>query len=181
MIEELPTRIDLLKKMPKDSVCAEIGVFGGEFARQILSVVKPKELHLIDPWKHEDDGPFSEADENYSQEKFDAMYDHLVGSIPEATFHRGYSHDVVSQFEDGHFDWIYLDACHWYTEVKQDLNDWFPKVKSNGWICGHDYQVERGHQRTGVLRAVNEMMNDGLVRMFYIDSEPWMSYGLKKF
>lgn len=47
-----PRRI-LLAKMPKNSVCAEIGVYKGEFSQQILSLVKPKKLHLIDPWKYE--------------------------------------------------------------------------------------------------------------------------------
>ena len=64
-------------------------------------------------------------------------------------------------------------------EVKADLRSLFPKIKSGGWICGHDYQIEKGHQGSGVMRAVNEMMNDGLVKMVYIDAEPWVSYGLR--
>ena len=48
-------RESVLKGMPKGSVCAEIGVFKGDFTEDILSVVQPIELHLIDPWKYEDD------------------------------------------------------------------------------------------------------------------------------
>lgn len=179
-IQELSTRIDLLKKMPVGGICAEIGVFGGVFSRQILSVTKPKELHLIDPWEHQDTGHFSKADENLSQLEFDRMYQNLLATMPEAIFHRDYSYRVVNDFEDGFFDWIYIDGCHWYDEVKRDLTDWYPKVRVDGWICGHDYQIENDKQGSGVLRAVNELINDGLVKMVYIDSEPWVSYALKK-
>ena len=47
-------RKHFLKRMPKGSVCAEIGVHEGSFSRSILDLVEPERLHLIDPWKHED-------------------------------------------------------------------------------------------------------------------------------
>jgi hypothetical protein len=31
-------------------ICAEIGVWKGEFSEQILSVTDPIKLHLVDPW-----------------------------------------------------------------------------------------------------------------------------------
>jgi hypothetical protein len=45
-----PRRWRLLEQMPKGAVCAEIGVFNGDFSRHILRVTKPRELHLIDGW-----------------------------------------------------------------------------------------------------------------------------------
>ena len=42
----------LLDMLPKHSVGAEIGVHIGDFSQQIIEVVFPKELHLIDPWEH---------------------------------------------------------------------------------------------------------------------------------
>jgi hypothetical protein len=182
-IEELPSRFELLKKMPKNAVCAEIGVLGGDFASQIYAVTSPKKLHLIDPWKHETDGAFSLADENFPQEDFDAMHRNISKSLgfrPQVEIHRGYSCDVLKDFDDDYFDWVYLDACHWYEEVKKDLLMLLRKVKPQGWICGHDYQIEPGHQGSGVMRAVNEIINDGFAKMVYIDSERWVSYGLKK-
>src|ERR671926_1686107 len=44
----------LLRRMPKQSVCAEIGVDQGAFSKRILRIVEPRRLHLVDPWKHEE-------------------------------------------------------------------------------------------------------------------------------
>ena len=54
MIEIKYGRKFLLEMMPKNSVCAEIGVNQGQFSKEILEVVQPKKLHLIDPWAGED-------------------------------------------------------------------------------------------------------------------------------
>src|ERR1700679_3478846 len=41
----------LLARLPKQAICAEIGVWKGAFSRQILEEARPLELHLIDPWE----------------------------------------------------------------------------------------------------------------------------------
>ena len=46
--EVLPTRTHLLRRLPKGGIVAELGVLHGEFSRQIVEIVSPTELHLID-------------------------------------------------------------------------------------------------------------------------------------
>ena len=46
----LTGRKHLLENLPKDAICAEIGVNKGKFSMQILDYCKPKRLHLIDFW-----------------------------------------------------------------------------------------------------------------------------------
>ncbi|GAF91076.1 unnamed protein product, partial [marine sediment metagenome] len=41
----------LLSVLPKRAICAEIGVWKGAFAEQLLKEFKPKKLYLIDPYK----------------------------------------------------------------------------------------------------------------------------------
>ena len=43
-------RLLLLKKMPRSAVCAEIGVWKGDFSQCIQKLTSPRALHLIDPW-----------------------------------------------------------------------------------------------------------------------------------
>jgi hypothetical protein len=48
-------RHQLLKLMPKNSICAEIGVWKGEFSKETIRIVRPRMLHLIDPWRYQPD------------------------------------------------------------------------------------------------------------------------------
>ena len=48
-------------------------------------------------------------------------------------------------------DLVFIDANHHYTHVIEDINAWWPMVKPNGILCGHDY-IESFHE--GVKRAV---------------------------
>jgi hypothetical protein len=43
-------RLALLEMLPKNSIGAEIGVSAGDFSQEILNVLAPRELVLIDPW-----------------------------------------------------------------------------------------------------------------------------------
>ena len=48
---------------------------------------------------------------------------------------------------------VYLDASHFYEDVKRDIEIWLPLVKKGGIIGGHDYA---GGRFAGVKKAVNE-------------------------
>jgi hypothetical protein len=48
---------------------------------------------------------------------------------------------------------VYIDAAHDYDTVKRDLETWSKKVKSGGFICGHDYN---SNSWPGVVQAVDE-------------------------
>jgi len=45
-------RSELLNKLPKNSIGAEIGVDKGDFSELILKKINPSLLYLIDPWTH---------------------------------------------------------------------------------------------------------------------------------
>jgi predicted O-methyltransferase YrrM len=59
------------------------------------------------------------------------------------------SEEASKLFDDKSFDFIFIDAEHLYEFVKQDLNNWYPKLKDGGIFAGHDY-------REGVKKAVDE-------------------------
>jgi hypothetical protein len=57
---------------------------------------------------------------------------------------RGTSEDVVAYNVNDFFDFIHLDANHGYDPagewgIVQDLELWYPKLKSGGLFSGHDY------------------------------------------
>jgi len=48
-----------------------------------------------------------------------------------------YSHDVAPEIE-GPLGLLWIDGDHSYAGVRQDFDDWFPKVANQGWIAFHD-------------------------------------------
>ncbi len=169
LIERVRLKFDrrrfLLDLMPGSSVCAEIGVHTGRFSAKILAVVRPRELHLIDPWKYETSAQFQGAlyggTADSGQEEMDARYRRVLARFKtnidrgQVKVHRGYSGDVLGGFPDRYFDWIYIDGNHLYEFVLQDLELGLIKTKIGGYITGDDYGLE-GWWEGGVERAVDE-------------------------
>jgi len=54
-------------------------------------------------------------------------------------------------YRDKQLDFVFIDAAHNYKNVLRDIKCWYPKVKENGVIAGHDYGV-----KPGVKRAVDQ-------------------------
>ena len=50
-----------------------------------------------------------------------------------------YSADASKDFEDESLDLVFIDAGHDYENVKLDILSWYPKLKKNALIFGHDY------------------------------------------
>jgi hypothetical protein len=130
-------RTTLLKMMPRDAVCAEVGVWKGEFSERIYRVTQPREFHMIDPWApYRCKGKFREAPE------MDALYQGVkarLGNRPGVKIHRDTSETGLTKFPDNHFDWVYIDGNHYYEFVLKDLELAFRKVKPGGFITGDDY------------------------------------------
>ncbi|QGM22381.1 hypothetical protein GJ672_09030 [Spiribacter sp. 2438] len=130
-------RMYVLRKMPKGSVCAEIGVWKGQFSRSILDVTDPKELHLVDPWAFQDEYPdrMYGGKEAKGQKDMDDIFEAVKTAFAEdeaVHVHRGSSKDVLISFEDETFDWIYVDGNHYYGYVLEDLRLSYEKIKKGG-------------------------------------------------
>ena len=175
-------RVHMLEQLPKRGIIAEVGVYRGTFAKLIYDYCIPQELHLIDPWEHQEKGRWEDTKRNYNQKKFDGIYNDVVDIFKgeeEVTIYRQYSEDAYINFPDNYFDWIYVDACHMYKCVKTDLSLYFSKVKDDGLILGHDFHVNNKFE-TGVIRGVNELINTGFVKMVGITLGKASSYVLTK-
>ena len=155
-------RLKLLNLMPSGAVCAEVGVWKGEFSRQILEVTRPSKLHLIDPWSYQPKFP----DRIYggkvagSQEDMETIFLNVCSQFEqhaEVEINRGYSDDILSQFDDEYFDWLYIDGNHYYEYVLQDLRLGWQKLKPGGLLVGDDYNWGK-REGYPVRRAVADFM-----------------------
>jgi hypothetical protein len=161
----LELRTFLLETLPKNSVGAEIGVHKGEFSARILEIVRPKQLHLIDPWKHESSDAYKDAlyggQAKKGQDEMDRRHADVCAKFQaeigrdQVKIHRGYSTDILDQFANDFFDWVYIDGNHLYDFVKKDIELSFRKTKVGGWVTGDDY-MDGGWWDGGVKKAVDE-------------------------
>lgn len=174
------SRARLLRRMPPAAVCAEIGVWKGDFSMQILKHTRPKVLHLIDPWAFQTD--FADRLFGGSGAKSQADMDQIYRGVEERLsgqaieIHRKYSSDAAEDFADESLDWVYVDGNHHYDYVKADLTIYASKIRRGGYVTGDDYTwgEEYGFP---VRRAVHEVLDEhGLT----LDWSRGSQYALKK-
>jgi len=152
----------LFDLLPKNAVCAEIGVWKGEFSQKILEHLNPKELYLIDPWLYipsYNESWYGGA-EAKSQEDMDKIYYDVTEKFKNnSRVHilRTYSIKAANLFQK-ELDFVYIDSCHLYEYVKQDLMIWYKKIKNGGFLVGDDYNAPNTWWKDGVTRAVNEFV-----------------------
>ena len=155
-------RQKLLDRMPKGGRCAEIGVWAGGFTVEILQITKPSELVLIDPWGLLAD----EAETEWVHSKnsdggfMDEMHDNVVAAFADEAavkVRKGFSADVLADYPDDYFDWVYIDGNHLYDYVRQDVELCYRKVRAGGVIAGDDFLWKR-EGRLHVKDAVEDAM-----------------------
>jgi hypothetical protein len=159
------TRRDLLiEVLPHNAVCAELGVYKGGFASEILEYTRPRELHLFDlwlalpdmiPWLRRTLPSSGEVAQRFAEAiKCGSVYMHQ-GLLPRA----------MNCIADGWFDWVYIDADHSEKGMVGTLHDMDRVIAPGGYVVCHDYvpEAERDtvkHYYEGVALAVDRWAED---------------------
>jgi SAM-dependent methyltransferase len=131
------SRHELVTNLPRQARVAEVGTYRGGFARHILDACDPAELHLIDI-----DVSLLEA---------------AVAADRRVSVHVGLSDEMLTQFPDDHFDWIYIDGDHSYDGASRDARVAATKVKPGGTLVFNDFAHADPYLGAyGVHRAVVE-------------------------
>lgn len=69
-------------------------------------------------------------------------------------------------FDDNSLDLVFLDGDHTYKSVVQDIVAWFPKIKENGILAGHDYDDFWPGVKQGVNEALSPIRIVGRIWMY---------------
>ena len=131
------SRHELVTKLPRHARVAEVGTYRGDFAQHILAACDPSGLHLID---------------------IDlSLLDPAVAQDRRVSVHQGLSQQMLAQFPDDHFDWIYIDGDHSYEGASGDARVAAIKVKPGGYLVFNDFAHADPYLGVyGVHRAVVE-------------------------
>jgi hypothetical protein len=149
-------------------ICAEIGVNVGTNAKAMCASGMAKKLICVDPYS-----PYHDDSEYHNQERLDSFKKRAIDTLsiyPEiVVWHFEDSVGASKKFADGYFDYVYIDGDHSYEGVKRDIEAWYPKVKKNGILAGHDYI----NFKIGLRKAVDEFVKSkGLI--LEIEEIDWM-------
>lgn len=199
----LTRREELLRYFPKGAVGAEIGVAQGDYSAVILEAAQPSALHLIDPWSHLEPGSDllqgsslladvakarsrgeefgGPPDNSEGDQQFAAIAARFQGDA-RVRLHRQFSYKAVASFDNGFFDFVYLDGNHHYEFVLRDLEDFAAKLKPGGLLFGHDFFEDAfaREEHYGVVDAVNTFLKRSDFRFLMLTSEPFPTFCLAR-
>ncbi len=144
-------RYEILAKLINDNnfkTYIEVGVWEGETPRYLIKNTELDKLILVDSYS-KDSEMSNYGDVIQAQDKvIDLMTANTKKVVPFFTS----SESASKLIKDNSIDIIFLDADHAYESVKQDIELWYPKLKKDGILAIHDYQIKY----FGVIKAVTE-------------------------
>jgi predicted O-methyltransferase YrrM len=130
--------IPLLQDMGENIKGVEVGVCLGINSYMLLeSCPNIQELIGVDPYiaymDWQDFIPQSHMDLAHEM-----LQDNLMYLGDRFTFIKKTSVDAAAMFTDNELDFVFIDGNHSMRAVLQDLDAWWPKLKSGGIMSGHD-------------------------------------------
>lgn len=134
-------RIDLLKEIGLEfpnGKGVEIGTFKGEFSQKILQNWNGT-LYMIDVWRPLGNEYLDSSNHSVHTDAYSSTMANIIGLEDRGIMIRATSEKASEIFVDNSLDFAYIDANHAYDFIVQDIKLWYPKVKSGGYLCGHDY------------------------------------------
>ena len=163
MTQIFDNRCDMIKSLcVPGGVVAEIGVFKGDFSKQIIELVTPSKFFLLDMFDGETCS--GNADGNYvvganMTDEYNNL-NNTLGKLDGVSLIKGDSSISLSTFPDNYFDMIYIDGDHSYPGCKRDLEMAINKIKHNGYIMGHDYEMNMNKAHTNYIFGVRQATDE---------------------
>jgi len=137
----------------------EVGTWKGRSVAylgvEIINSGKNIKVDAVDTWSSLPSESYHKTD---IYVKTDTLYQLFLANISPVSRVvnpiRMTSIDAAKMYEDNSIDVVFLDACHLYECVREDIIAWLPKVKVGGYLAGHDYSWS-----DDVKRAVDELVS----------------------
>lgn len=142
---------------------AEVGVFEGDTVNGMLREYPGLRMYAVDPWDLGDpkNTTLRRVPSSFLQKTKETFFAKTAWAKDRLTVYNMQSLEGCKRVQDGELDFVFIDGDHRYEAAKEDLNAWWPKLRSGGILFGDDY---RNAKRFGVIQAVDEFVAErGLV------------------
>ena len=165
-------------------VGAEIGVWKGDsFLTLLQNCPNIKTLHGVDCYEPYEDylapGVFNSNQPSITYDKKEIDFIKLVcyhrleysGQKDKIRFHEMDSNEAAEHIDDDSLDFIFLDAYLTGEQTKNDLEVWYPKVKTGGIFSGHDWNCKDVEVAVNDFRSYNNITK---IMCTYDNTWVWM-------
>jgi len=132
--------IELINEFNLKTV-AELGVYRGDFAKQLLEKNSSiEEYIMIDPWRNLSQwNKPANKDDNTFEEFYQETMQKTDFAKEKRKVLRGKTTEVIVDIKDESIDFIYIDGDHTLKGITIDLINLWPKVRKDGFIIGDDF------------------------------------------
>lgn len=154
----------------------EIGAWKGKSicyaGVEIINSGKNIRLDSVDTWEGSPGEPVLMNDESVINK---TLYDEFIKNIGPikhiVTPIKLSSVLAANVYQDNSVFFVFIDGSHLYESIKEDILAWLPKVKSGGFIGGHD--IDQPEEFNGVRAAVNEIIGAKNIKIY---NKGWASW-----
>lgn len=146
--------VEHIKNLGEGVVGCELGAsYGFNLVYFLDNLPNLKKVYAIDPYLSYDDGPSGIVPQEVMDKVRELFLTNIEPYKGTVEFLHMTSEQAFSQIPDESLDYIFIDGDHSYEAVRNDLKNYFSKVKPGGIFAGHDYSW------SGVQQAVSEFRN----------------------
>ncbi len=168
----------LIRILPDDvATGVEVGVWRGANAERLLRAFPRLELAMVDPYTVDGLETMSRRDKRQPLDEIAAEAEKRTRFASDRrTIMLMTSENAARNIVNGSLDFVFIDGCHLYEEVAEDIRLWFPKVRDGGVIAGHDYVRDYTPERRNnwdVGRAVDEFAARHDLRIITESGQLW--------
>lgn len=139
--------VELTWLAERASECEYIAELGTYCGRSTVAMLDNSAAHLwcVDTWHYK----------KCTEHMLKTFEQNIIDQKDRVTILQMTTHAAARELAQMQFDMVFIDACHDYEFVRQDISDYRPLVRHGGLLCGHDYSP----CWPGVVQAVDELVS----------------------